>query len=132
MKKNKHKTPSRERYEKNNPVWSVRMPKEWIKEVAFTLKDTGQSRREFMEIALEKQMIDYERLKKKWNNEELSKIHNKKVEEKIKYPIFCKCYDCGKIEDVAQNLGVLSRILEKSKIHNLFYCSECIKNYKPR
>ena len=66
MKKNKHKPPSRERYEKNNPVWSVRMPKEWIDELEAELKFNGQSRRDFLGIALEKQALNAEEIRVTW------------------------------------------------------------------
>jgi len=59
MKNKKHKPPSRERYEKKYPVWSVRMPQEWIEDAELLLKDTEQSRRDFMGIALRKQKADY-------------------------------------------------------------------------
>ena len=72
MEKNKHKTPSRERYEENNPVWSVRMPKEWIDELEAELEANGQSRRDFLGVALKKQTLNAEeirvtRLKKGYN-----------------------------------------------------------------
>jgi len=66
MKKNKHKTPSRERYEKNNPVWSVRMPKEWIDELESELEANGQSRRDFLGIALKNQTLDAEEIRVIW------------------------------------------------------------------
>ena len=69
MNGKKHKTPSRDRYEKKYPVWSVRMPQEWINEVELILKDTGQSRRDFMGIALRKQKADYTQAWEKGNDE---------------------------------------------------------------
>ena len=67
MKKNKDKPPSRETYEKNNPVWSVRMPKEWIEELETELESNGQSRRDFLGIALEKQELNAEEIRVKWH-----------------------------------------------------------------
>jgi len=57
MEKNKHKPPSRERYEKNNPVWSVRMPKEWIGKLEAELEANGQSRRDFLGVALKNKRL---------------------------------------------------------------------------
>jgi flagellar biosynthesis/type III secretory pathway protein FliH len=63
MKRKKHKPPSRERYEKNNPVWSVRMPKELIETLEAELKLNGQSKREFIGVALKKQMLNVEEIR---------------------------------------------------------------------
>ena len=56
----KGKPPSRDRYEKNFPNWTVRMPKEWHVVTEVFLKESNLSRREFMAIALEKQKMNFE------------------------------------------------------------------------
>ena len=66
MEKNKHKPPSRIRYEKNNPVWSVRMPKDWIDELEAILEASGQSRRDFLGVALKKQTLNTEKIRVIW------------------------------------------------------------------
>lgn len=42
------------------------MLKEWINEVEAILESTGQSRREFLGVALKKQKFDHEKAKEKW------------------------------------------------------------------
>ncbi|MCJ7571236.1 MAG: hypothetical protein MUO82_05100 [Candidatus Thermoplasmatota archaeon] len=59
MKTSKHTPPSRKRYEQKTPGISIRMPKEWHDALITFLQETGQSRREFMAIALNKQTADY-------------------------------------------------------------------------
>lgn len=61
MNVKKHKPPSRERYEEKNPNWTVRMPKELHDVLNAFLKDSNQSRRDFMAIALEKQELNFKR-----------------------------------------------------------------------
>ena len=77
MKKNKHKTPSRERYEKNNPVWSVRMPKEWIDKLEAELEFNGQSRRDFLGVALKKQTFNDEEIRATWYKKGYSQGHER-------------------------------------------------------
>ncbi len=56
----KHKPPSRERYEQNNPNWTVRLTLFLFDALQAFLEESDQSRREFIAIALEKQEMDYE------------------------------------------------------------------------
>lgn len=60
MIKKKHKPPSRKRYEQNNPNWTVRMPIELHDALEAFLRDSNQSRRDFMAIAFEKQKVNFE------------------------------------------------------------------------
>lgn len=60
MIKKKHKPPSRERYEQNNPNWTVRMPIALHDALEVFLEGSDQSRRDFMAIALEKQKVNFE------------------------------------------------------------------------
>ena len=69
MIKKKHKPPSRERYEQNNPNWTVRMPIALHDALEAFLEGSDQSRRDFMAIALEKQEMDYERIRTEGYNE---------------------------------------------------------------
>ena len=99
MKKEKHKTPSRKRYEKNNPVWSVRMPKEWIDEVEFILEANGQSRRDFLGASLEKQMLNYEETRVTWHKKGHSQGYEKGYQEGYNkgmndWAIWVYCYNC--------------------------------------
>jgi hypothetical protein len=55
MKINRHITPSRESYENNYTVWSVRTPREWIDELDAVLEANRQSRRGFLGVNLNKQ-----------------------------------------------------------------------------
>jgi flagellar biosynthesis/type III secretory pathway protein FliH len=59
-----HKTPSRKKYEQRKPVFSVRMPIEWIDAVKLYCQKTNRSREEFMGLALNKISEDYEKVSK--------------------------------------------------------------------
>ena len=105
MKKNKHKTPSRERYEKRNPVWSVRMPKEWIDELEAELEFSGQSRRDFLDVALKKQTFNDEKIRVTCHKKGYSQGYergngdgDKKGYDKGKndWAIWVYCYNCMK------------------------------------
>jgi flagellar biosynthesis/type III secretory pathway protein FliH len=96
MNKTKHKTPSRERYEKKYPVWSVRMPQEYIKDMELYIRETGLSRREFMSISLGKQKADYIKIRqeafeegKKYGIEIGKELGYKKAEKKYKIKYYC-------------------------------------------
>lgn len=56
----KHKPPSRIRFEKANPVWSVRMPLQWHKDYEIYVQQNGLSRKMFMGVSLGKIKLDYE------------------------------------------------------------------------
>ena len=118
MVNKKHKPPSRIRYEKKYPVWSVRMPKEWIREVELTLKDTGQSRREFMEIALEKQAANFERFINKWFKAGVAKG---KEDWSIQFP----CKICGELVYILPNSechqAVIEFLKERGWVHRECY-----------
>jgi len=105
MKKDKHKPPSRERYEKNNPVWSVRMPKEWIDELEAILEANGQSRRDFLGAALKKQTLNAEEIRVTWHKKGYSQGYEigKGDGDKKGYArgmndwaIWVYCYNCMK------------------------------------
>ena len=105
MKKNKHKPPSRERYEKNNPVWSVRMPKEWIDELESELEANGQSRRDFLGVALKKQTLNAEEIRVTWRKKGYNQGYEIGHEDGDKkgyakcmndWAIWVYCYNCLK------------------------------------
>jgi len=105
MIKNKHKPPSRERYEKNNPVWSVRMPKEWIDELEAELEFNGQSRRDFLGVALKKQTFNDEEIRVTWHKKGYSQGYERGNEDGYKkgydrgmndWAIWVYCYNCLK------------------------------------
>jgi flagellar biosynthesis/type III secretory pathway protein FliH len=56
----RHKPPSRIKYEKNNPNWTVRMPLLWHKDYEIYVKRLGLCRRDFMGVSLEKIKLNYE------------------------------------------------------------------------
>ena len=56
----KHKPPSRERYEQNNPNWTVRLTLFLFDALQAFLETSDLSRRDFIAIALKKQEMDYE------------------------------------------------------------------------
>ena len=133
MNKIKHKPPSRIKYEKNNPVFSLRMPKEWHEEMEVLLENTNQSRKDFLAVSLGKQTTNYERLKNKWDDEGFNRGyqngHSEGVAEGMnKCTIKCYCYVCGREVDIAPNSDAWKSITNFSKTHHMFDCSECTKN----
>jgi len=58
MEKNKHKPPSRIRYEKTHPVISFRTKSEWNEEFKAFLTEQNLSIGDFFRIAFEKQEIE--------------------------------------------------------------------------
>ena len=105
MAKNKHKPQSRITYEENYPVWSVRMPKEWIDELELELEANGQSRRDFLGVALKKQTLNAEEIRVTWskkgyiqgyergNGDGDKKGYNRGVND---WAIWVYCYNCMK------------------------------------
>jgi flagellar biosynthesis/type III secretory pathway protein FliH len=69
IKKSKYKPPSRKRYEERNPVFSVRMPKEWIDDFYKLAEEIGVSRRNFMKISLSKLKVNYDKYHDKIHQE---------------------------------------------------------------
>ena len=133
MNKITHKPPSRIKYEKNNPVFSVRMPKEWHEEMKVLLENTNQSRKDFLAVSLGKQTTNYERLKNKWYTEGFNRGYQNGLSEGVaegmnKCTIRCYCYSCGREGDIAPNSDAWKRIIEYSKTHHMFDCLECMKN----
>jgi hypothetical protein len=55
MAKKRHRSPSRERYEKTHPVISVRMPKKWVDELDAYLDEQELSRGDFFRTSFGKQ-----------------------------------------------------------------------------
>jgi len=68
----KHKAPSRERYEKNNPNWTVRLTLNLYITLQEFLKKTGYSRRSFIRMALRKMEMNVERVRYEGYTEGLS------------------------------------------------------------
>ena len=81
MNVKKHKPPSRERYEEKNPNWTVRMPKDLHDALNAFLKDSNQSRRDFMGIALRKQNANFVRMRVQGYKEGHQIGHNKGYKE---------------------------------------------------
>ena len=80
-KKSKRKPKSRIKYEKNNPVFSIRMPLEWHKEYNELIEKLNFSRREFMGISLDKQKADYDTVCKQAHEEGHQEGYQKGLEE---------------------------------------------------
>ncbi len=59
----KHVSPSREKYEKNHPNWTVRMPLQWHEDYKRYVTRLGLSRRDFMGVGLKKIKLDYEKVR---------------------------------------------------------------------
>ena len=67
----KHKAPSRIKYEKENPVFSARMPKEWHEALYKYRQKIGMSNTMILGLMLEKVILNYEETKKQSYNEGL-------------------------------------------------------------
>jgi len=121
MKKKKHKPPSRIRYEKKNPVFSIRMPQEFHDEFKTLAEDLGLSRRELMAIFLKKQKANYHR----------AYMHGDKEGYRIGYNVGCEkgntegykkgmndwaiwgyCVNCGKAAYITPNSDIHMAIIE--------------------
>jgi len=126
MEENKHKPPSRERYEKRNPVWSVRMPKEWIETLELQLKFNGQSRRDFLGVALKKQTFNDEKIKVTWhkegydqgNKEGYEKGYNEGYNKGMNdWTIWVYCWRCGKTINIKPNSDDHKKLIDQTQGH---------------
>ena len=130
MEKNKHKPPSRIRYEKNNPVWSVRMPKEWIDELESELKANGQSRKDFLGIALEKQALNAGEIRVNWRKKGYDQGYEQGLKDgdaegytkgKYDWAIWVYCCNCLKqlfIKRDSQDHKVLIEVMQGHLKHS--------------
>ena len=59
----KHKSPSRKKYEENNPNFTVRMPLEWHEDFDRYITRNGLSRRDFMGVSLLKIRFDFKKVR---------------------------------------------------------------------
>jgi flagellar biosynthesis/type III secretory pathway protein FliH len=65
----KHRPPSRIKYEKNNPVFSVRIPEAWNDTIEKFRQETGLSKKKVFGLMLEKIIGKYEAVKKQGYDE---------------------------------------------------------------
>jgi len=124
MKEDKHKPPSRKTYEENNPVWSVRMPKEWIDELEAELKANGQIRRDFLDVALKKQTLNAEKIRVIWrkkgynqgyergNQDGYNKGYNIGMND---WAIWVYCYNCLQPVFIKPNSEDHNKIIDQMK-----------------
>jgi hypothetical protein len=63
------------------------MPKEWIDDLESELKVNGQSRRDFLGIALEKQMLNAEEIRVTWRRKGESQGYKKGLKREIRKDI---------------------------------------------
>ncbi|KYK23249.1 hypothetical protein AYK25_10220 [Thermoplasmatales archaeon SM1-50] len=132
MNGKKHKTPSRMRYENNNPVFSVRMPKAWHDKLNKHLKDTGQSRKDFLGIALGIKAENYEHKFVQWYDMGYNKGYqfgrDKGLDEgREKWALKCYCCYCGAPLYIGPNSNAHTIILEYFKEHPTVCCPGCSK-----
>ena len=118
-----HKPSSRIRYEERNPVFSVRMPLQWHNELKTLMEDTVLSKRDFLAVVLERQILNYEHMKDRYLNEgiEIGKTRNTAR--------MC-CNICQMEGDIPLDQHVLKSLYENSKKYPLFNCTDCKKNYQ--
>jgi len=116
--KSKQKPPSRIRYEKKNPVFSVRMPKEWHDTLNELLEETCQSRRDFLGVILKKQKANYKRVHTKGYTEGYDHGHENGHNEGYKkgmndWVIWTYCWRCGKAMHITQNSDAHKKIIDQ-------------------
>jgi len=134
--KKKNKPPSRIKYENNNPVWSVRLTKELYIALNNFLRKSIQSRKEFIEIALNKKeakftnIIDQESSKgykdgydqgyKTGKNEKIKEVANEYYQKAIKeYGITIPCNECNEEIFLLPDSDWHKLIIEFCKCRNL-------------
>lgn len=130
MNGKKHKPPSRIRYEDNNPVFSVRMPKEWHDRLNKLLEDACQSRKDFLGIALGKHQPNYEQLKNHWYEEGYKEGSQSGKNEglakgKEAWGLWYHCYICKELMYIKPGDENHDSILEYSKRNRWCHYPEC-------
>jgi flagellar biosynthesis/type III secretory pathway protein FliH len=127
--KPKHKPPSRIRYEKKNPVFSIRMPQEWHDQFKTLAEELGLSRREFMAAAIEKQKTNYERAHNQGYNKGHNIGHNagyEKGKQDWRIWFFCRIY--GKAIYITPNSDMHKDIIEYMRTrYESWVHPECIE-----
>ena len=137
MNGKRHKPPSRIRYENNNPVFSVRMPKAWHDRLNQMLEASNQSRKDFLAQALGIKTGNSEPMKQqdfikgyKEGYKEGYKNGRKfgHDEGKKKCIVALSCYKCEKMVDIPLP-AVYDALVKFSKDHRIYVCPECEKKY---
>jgi len=93
------------------------LPVELRNEINALLMDTGQSRRDFMAIALKKQVADYEIARMQGYNEGFAIGYKKGHDEGYKkgkqdWGIHFPCYMCGKLVYISTNSDCQKAVIE--------------------
>ena len=117
MKKTKpkprHKPPSRIKYEKKNPVFSIRMPQEFHDEFQTLAEELGMSRREFMAVALKKQKINYKRAHNQGYNKGYNIGHKAGYEKgKQDWGVQFPCKICDELAYIQPNSDCHRAVIE--------------------
>ena len=95
MVKNKHKPPSRLRYENNHPTISFRVERSLYDKLKSLLAEKNQSISDFFKIALGEQQENYENAHNNGYDEGYSIGYNEGYnEEHVRFSLTCK--KCGK------------------------------------
>jgi flagellar biosynthesis/type III secretory pathway protein FliH len=145
----RHKPPSRERYEKANPVWSARLPKPWHGDYEIYVEKHGLSRKTFMGVALGKIKLDYEQVRDKAFAEGITVGHKQgytqgrndgfatgkeegrkegkdegyKLAEQYLKIVLC-CPACGRLEEVFANSWTYQMLVD-FLYHYGWVCWDC-------
>jgi flagellar biosynthesis/type III secretory pathway protein FliH len=137
----KHKPPSRIKYERNNPVFSIRMPQAWHNTLKAYLQETGNDRKKFMALALNKLKINYEQASRQGYEKGNSDGYNNGLREgktlgiqesysngywrgKTEWAIGVNCCCCGLPLDIKPDSRE-HRII-KRELRRYFFCSKCL------
>ena len=124
MGEKKHKPPSRIKYEKNNPVWSVRLTKELYAVLNKFLRKSMQSRRKFVAIALKKQYVDYSKIRDQAYNKGSNNGYERGYEKgkndgynkgMNQWAIWVYCYNCWKEIFIKPNSKDHKEVIEEMK-----------------
>ncbi|UCH72481.1 MAG: hypothetical protein JSW62_02735 [Thermoplasmatales archaeon] len=113
----KHKAPSRIKYEKNNPNWTVRLTLYLFEVLQDFLEKSGLSRRDFIAIALGEQEMDYEKACSDGFGEGYDfgydHGHDDGYEKaKKEFRLWHFCYICRKSIDIQPNSDAHKAIIE--------------------
>ena len=121
--KPKHKTPSRIRYEKKNPVFSVRMAEKWHNDLNALLRDQNLSRRDFMGLTLGKRKVNYKRVHTRGYEKGYYEGYDK---GKSDWRIWHFCSVCGETIYIIQNSNSHNALIDYMSKHGWGH-AECHK-----
>ena len=143
----KHKPPSRIRYEQNNPVLSVRMPKDFHEALKKHQQETGRSVRTILALALNKITANYSQVKTKAIREGYTKgfsygqkigydagytkgLNEGYTQGRKNFEITYPCIDCNESMSITPNSECHKWIVQQMRLRGWIH-TECPKRNQP-